>query len=65
MELAAAPAYDIGMYVTPDALGPVLLRDDENGRTSRFPRAMLRCTTDDGRTGAGWMEFNQPDPAAP
>ena len=65
MELAAAPAYDIGMDVTPDALGPVLLRDDENGRTSRFPRAMLRCTTDDGRTGAGWMEFNQPDPAAP
>jgi hypothetical protein len=65
MELAAAPAYDIGMDVIPDAFGPVLLCDEENGRTSRFPRAMLRCTTDDGRTGAGWMEFNQPNSAAP
>jgi hypothetical protein len=23
---------------------------------------MLECATDDGRTGAGWIEFNQPDP---
>jgi hypothetical protein len=63
MELEAAPVRDIGMDVIPDAFGPVLLRDEENGRTSRFPRAMIRCATDDGRTGAGWMEFNQPDPA--
>ena len=62
VELAAAPAHDIGIGVTPVALGPVLLRDDVSGRTSRFPRAMFECTTDDGRTGAGWIEFNQPDP---
>ena len=62
IELAAAPAHDIGLDVTPVAVGPVLLRDDVSGRTSRFPRAMLECTTDDGRTGAGWIEFNQPDP---
>jgi hypothetical protein len=63
IELAAAPAHGgIGIDVTPVALGPVLLRDDESGRTSRFPRAMLECTTDDGRRGAGWIEFNQPEP---
>jgi hypothetical protein len=65
IQVAAAPEHDIGIDVTPDAFGPVLLRDDDNGRTSRFPRAMLRCTTDDGRAGAGWIEFNQPDPATP
>jgi hypothetical protein len=65
IELAAAPAHgDIGIDVTPVAFGPVLLRDDDSGRTSRFPRAMLECATDDGRTGAGWIEFNQPDPHA-
>jgi hypothetical protein len=64
MELAAGTTgttENIGLDVTPAAFGPVLLRDDDNGRTSRFPRAMLRCATDDGRTGAGWMEFNQPE----
>ncbi len=65
MELAAAPVHDIGLDVTPVAFGPVLLRDDENGRTSRFPRAMIRCTTDDGRKGTGWMEFNQPEATSP
>jgi hypothetical protein len=53
----------LGLEVTPVAFGPVLLRDDESGRTSRFPRAMVQCRTDDGRTGAGWIEWNQPDPA--
>ena len=52
----------IGLDVTPVAFGPVLLRNDD-GRTSRFPRAMVTCRTDDGRTGAGWIEWNQPDPA--
>jgi hypothetical protein len=50
----------IGLDVTPVAFGPVLLRNDD-GRTSRFPRAMVTCRTDDGRTGAGWIEWNQPD----
>ena len=55
----------LGLEVTPVAFGPVLLRNDEDGRTSRFPRAMVQCRTDDGRTGAGWIEWNQPDAAPP
>jgi hypothetical protein len=69
IEVAAAPGHDIGLDVTPVAFGPVLLRDDDptvtTQRVSRFPRAMLTCRADDGRTGAGWIEWNQPDPAPP
>jgi hypothetical protein len=43
----------------PVAHAPVLLVADD-GRESRFPRAMCRFTTDDGRTGAGWTEYNWP-----
>jgi hypothetical protein len=53
----------LGLEVTPVAFGPVLLRNDEDGRVSRFPRAMITCRTDDGRTGAGFIEWNQPEPA--
>ena len=63
IELATGPdgtGTALGIEVTPKAFGPVLLRDDEGGRTSRFPRAMLDCRTDDGRSGAGWIEWNQP-----
>jgi hypothetical protein len=59
----AAPARALGLDVTPLAFGPVLLRNDD-GRTSRFPRAMLECRTDDGRRGTGWIEWNQPDSPA-
>jgi hypothetical protein len=52
----------LGITVAPLAVGPVLLRNDD-GRTSRFPRAMVRYETDDGRSGHGWIEFNQPEPA--
>ncbi len=38
-------------------------RTAANPRVSRFPRAMVTCRTDDGRTGSGWIEWNQPDPA--
>jgi hypothetical protein len=55
----AAPT-GLGLDITPTAFGPVLLRNDD-GRTSRFPRALLECRTDDGRNGAGWIEWNQPD----
>ena len=55
----------LGLEVTPVAFGPVLLRNDEDGRVSRFPRAMITCRTDDGRTGAGWIEWNQPEPVTP
>jgi hypothetical protein len=49
--------------IEPIAFGPVLLVADD-GRESRFPRAVARFTTADGRTGTGWIEWNQP-PAAP
>jgi hypothetical protein len=51
---------DLAIDVTPLAFGPVLLRN-EDGRTSRFPRAMVRYVTVDGRAGLGWIEWNQPD----
>jgi hypothetical protein len=53
----------LGLDVTPVAFGPVVLRNDEDGRVSRFPRALVQCRTDDGRTGAGWIEWNQPETA--
>jgi hypothetical protein len=56
------PELELGIEVTPVVFGPVLLRNDD-GRTSRFPRAMVRCRTDDGREGTGWIEWNQPDAA--
>ena len=49
-------------HTTPLAFGPVLLRNDD-GRTSDFPRAMVRYRADDGREGLGWIEWNQPAPA--
>ena len=59
---AGTDPMQIGLEVTPVAFGPVLLRNDD-GRVSRFPRAMITCRTDDGRTGTGWIEWNQPDAA--
>jgi hypothetical protein len=56
----APPALAFGLDVTPLAFGPVLLTNDD-GRTSRFPRALLACRADDGCTGTGWIEWNQPD----
>jgi hypothetical protein len=53
---------ELGIDVEPLAYGPVLLQDDD-GRTSRFPRALVRYRTDDGRNGAGWIEWNQPQPS--
>jgi hypothetical protein len=52
---------ELKIDVEPLAYGPVLLRD-EDGRTSRFPRALVRYRADDGRCGAGWIEWNQPQP---
>jgi hypothetical protein len=55
------PSVELGIDVEPLAYGPVLLRNDD-GRTSRFPRGLVRYHTDDGRNGAGWIEWNQPQP---
>jgi hypothetical protein len=59
-----SPVVELGIDVTPLAFGPVLLRNDD-GRTSRFPRALVDYETGDGRVGHGWMEWNQPDPGRP
>ena len=50
---------DLDLELEPVALSPVLLVHPD-GRQARFPRAMARITAADGRTGAGWIEWNQP-----
>lgn len=50
---------DLSMQVEPIAWSPVLLVHPD-GREARFPRALARFTADDGRSGHGWIEFNQP-----
>lgn len=54
---------DLSLDVEPVAWSPVLLTAPD-GRESRFPRAMVRFSENgdeaDGRTGVGWIEFNQP-----
>ena len=37
---------------------PVLLTATD-GRVSRFPRAWATVSTEDGRTGVGWLEWNR------
>ena len=48
----------LALEVEPLGFAPVLLTSDD-GRVSRFPRAMCRFTTPDGRSGTGWTEWNQ------
>jgi hypothetical protein len=50
----------LAIVVTPLAYGPVLFRNDD-GRVSRFPRAMVHYAVEDGREGMGWIEWNQPE----
>jgi hypothetical protein len=52
--LATAP-----MTAEPLAFAPVAMTSPD-GRISHFPRALCRFTADDGRTGYGWTEWNQP-----
>ena len=49
----------IDVAIEPIGFGPLVLVADD-GRVSRFPRAMARFTTGDGRSGLGWIEWNQP-----
>ena len=42
------------------AWSPVLLTAPDGRGDARFPRAMARVRVADGRTGLGWIEFNQP-----
>jgi hypothetical protein len=56
---AALDVGDLAISVEPLAWSPVLLTSPD-GRDARFPRAMARIRVADGRTGMGWIEFNQP-----
>lgn len=47
------------MTAEPLAFAPVALTSPD-GKVSHFPRAMCRFAADDGRTGYGWTEWNQP-----
>ena len=53
----------IDLEVTPLAWSPVLLVDHD-GREARFPRGLARFAATDGRSGLGWIEFNQPPTAS-
>lgn len=50
---------DLELAVEPVAFSPVGLAATD-GRFSRFPRAWCRFVAGDGRTGHGWVEWNQP-----
>ncbi|MGO8961740.1 MAG: hypothetical protein ACLQFR_30865 [Streptosporangiaceae bacterium] len=47
------------MLAVPVSFAPVAITSPD-GRVSHFPRAMCQFTADDGRTGYGWTEWNQP-----
>lgn len=49
---------DLAVDITLRGHAPVLLSSPD-GRLSRFPRAWGTVETPDGRTGVGWIEWNQ------
>jgi hypothetical protein len=61
-EAAQVTIGELVLDVEPVAFAPVLLSAPD-GRVSRFPRALCRFRDPaTGRTGAGWTEWNQPQP---
>ena len=52
---------DLHLEIEPRRFAPALLVAPD-GRLSRFPRAVARFHAEDGRRGAGWIEWNQPPP---
>lgn len=50
---------DLELEFEPLAFSPVLLVHPD-GREARFPRALAKVTAADGRSGGGWIEWNQP-----
>ena len=48
----------IDLTVEPLGFGALYL-EAPDGRVSHFPRAMVRLTGADGRSGLGWMEWNR------
>jgi hypothetical protein len=51
-------AAGLDVTATPIAFGPLLLVDPD-GKRAHFNRAATRFTASDGRTGLGWIEWNQ------
>jgi len=49
----------IELAIEPLAFGPLVLVSPD-GRVARFARAMARFTEPGGRTGLGWVEWDQP-----
>ena len=52
----------LDLAIEPVAFSPVHLVDDDGSgpRHARFPRALCRFESGDGRRGVGWTEWNQP-----
>ena len=50
----------LDLRIEPLAFGPVVLTSPD-GRVSRFARALARFKAADGRSGLGWIEWNQPE----
>ena len=50
----------LDLRIEPLAFGPLVL-EAPDGRISRFPRAVARFAAADGRSGLGWIEWNQPE----
>jgi hypothetical protein len=50
----------LDLAVAPFGYGPLLLTSTD-GRECRFPREAVRFTATDGRSGTGWIEWNQPE----
>jgi len=55
------PPVGLDLAVEPIAFAPLRF-DHPDGRIDHFPRAMTRFTATDGRTGLGWIEWNQVQP---
>jgi hypothetical protein len=58
IELGVGGIASAALEVEPLAFGALRL-EAPDGRVSLFPRAMCRLTTDDGRSGSGWVEWNR------
>jgi hypothetical protein len=62
LPLTTAIAYgDLTATIDIRGHAPVLLTAPD-GRISHFPRVWATVTTDDGRTGVGWVEWNRNQP---
>lgn len=55
------PPAGLDLVADPIAFGPLLLVDP-SGKRAHFNRAATRLTASDGRSGLGWIEWNQVQP---